>query len=458
MTPAGFARNIPLGLAMYGLCSDGLIGRDLVDYLAALGGRYPYDQKFYLESLLHRNPNNLGLMDAYLAVLQALSRNSFGIMHASLPGYAPPLYFRGMTTDVLNIRQIFRDLEYAFEFASPPRRILDLGAYGGYAAIFLANRFPDAEIVCVEPSRTNFRLLRMNTLPYENIKQVHGAVWSHPTQLRLIERIGGDWGSIFDEREGSELDGVRAYTVLELLELAGWQDADYIKCDIEGGELEVFSDPGASGWLSTVTCVSVETHDRFKPGCTDAVEAALPKERFEQARSGEFHVFRRIPDSGVVAAIEGQGTAGKSRRPSLIILAPQTPRLYRFDRVNVSQEEWGFCTIDEDTFQLHPNPPGQGRAELKFYLDLSCQRRFSTLCHLGDQSLWPVTYSVRLVGDNGRSALDETRLVAPGERLKWEFDVPERQGPYDLILGTEMLPPATSNGYAWAQWTRPMLR
>lgn len=421
-----------------------------MDYLTALGSRYPYGQKFYLEELLHRSPSNLGLMDAYFTGLLALSRSGFGVMHASLPGYDPPIFFRGMTTDIFNMQQIFRHKEYGFEFASPPGRILDLGAYGGYAAIFLANRFPNAEIVCVEPSRTNFRLLCMNTLPYENIRRVHGAVWHEPARLSLVDRIGGDWGSIFGEQHGTQSEGVQAYTVPGLLNLVGWPSADYVKCDIEGAELEIFADPAAADWLSDVSCVSVETHDRFKPGCTEAVEAALPPTRFERQRSGEFHVFTRV-------AGQAKSIADKASGPELILLTPQTLRLRRFDRVNVPPEAWGFCIVDDETFQLHPKPPGEGQAEIRFHLNLSGQRQFSSRCQLTDKSEWPVAFSVRLVGD-GRSAFDESTMVAPGQVLDWELDIPQREGPYELILGTEMVPPATTNGFAWAQWTRPALR
>jgi FkbM family methyltransferase len=77
-----------------------------------------------------------------------------------------------------NFAQIFLNREYGFPIPFKPRRILDLGAYVGFAAIFLAQRFPDAEIVCVEPSAENFRLLMLNTSAYSNIRQINAAVWS----------------------------------------------------------------------------------------------------------------------------------------------------------------------------------------------------------------------------------------------------------------------------------------
>ncbi len=377
-------------------------------------------------------------------------------MHASLPGYDSPLFFRGMTTDLFNMQQIFQHREYGFDFQQQPHRILDLGAYGGYAAVYFANRFPNAQILCVEPSPTNFRLLCLNTAPYENVKRIHGAIWHKATRLQLTEQIGGDWGNVFHERNDESTMGVPAYTVTDVINSAGWPGADYVKCDIEGGELEIFSDPNAAHWLSNVSCVSVETHDRFKPGCIDAVEKALPPSLYAHKRSGEFHVFTRLKDSILVSGQEG-AEPEEDDSPEVILLIPQTMRLRRFDRVNVLPDQWGFLPIDDETFQLHPRSPGEGRAEIRFHLNLSRQRMFSAQCHLPGRSQGDVEFSVRLIG-NTRTAFAESRIVAPGQTLDLRLDLPQREGPYQLALGTEMAPSAPSNGYAWAQWARPCLR
>lgn len=424
-----------------------------MDYLAALGGRYPYEQKFTLESMMHRDPENAGLLDPYFASLNALARSSFGIMHASLPGYYPPIFFRGSTSDVLNMRQIFRHLEYGFDFKVPPRRILDLGAYCGYAAIFLARRFPNAEIICVEPSETNFRVLTMNTLPYENIGRIHGAVWHRSAQLNLVARMGGHWGNIFQEGEAKieNSESPRAYTVSELLQMAGWPCADYIKCDVEGAELEIFSDPNSATWLRGVSCVSVETHDRFKPGCTDAVEAALPATHYERRRSGEFHVF--FPnDTPPPAPSEDSGHAAE-----VILLAPRTLRVRRFDLVNVPPHSWGFQLIDDDTFLLHPTPPGEARSEIRFHLDLGGQSRFTAACNVAGGGSERVVFSLRIVKDE-RTVIEESRVATPDQTLHFATDIPRRTGPCEVILGTAMADGAKTNGRAWACWTRPVLQ
>ena len=256
-----------------------------------------YGQKFDLEGLLYRGVDSFNVLDAYFRTLSTLATSRPGILYASLPGYCAPLFFRGMSTDIFNLRQIFVQKEYSFKFVGTPKRILDLGAYCGYAAVYLANRFPSAEIFCVEPSPENSQLLRMNTAPYENIRTVNAAAWHRTTKLRLVDKVGGDWGSVFAEQDDAE-GGIPGLTILQILQLAGWLNADYVKCDVEGAELELFSDPHAPNWIAGVSCISVEVHDRFKPGCTEAVERALPEANFARRRSGEFHVFdRKVPAS-----------------------------------------------------------------------------------------------------------------------------------------------------------------
>lgn len=49
---------------------------------------------------------------------------------------------------------------------------------------------------------------------------------------------------------------------------------DMLKVDIEGAELEVFSQAAAE-WLSRVNLIIVETHDRFRPGSDSAVRKAI---------------------------------------------------------------------------------------------------------------------------------------------------------------------------------------
>lgn len=63
---------------------------------------------------------------------------------------------------------------------------------------------------------------------------------------------------------------VRAYTVDELMRLGGIESVDLLKMDIETAEIEVLSN--AEPWIGRVRMLVIETHDRFRPGCSVALE------------------------------------------------------------------------------------------------------------------------------------------------------------------------------------------
>ena len=92
-----------------------------------------------------------------------------------------------------------------------------------------------------------------------------------------------------------DADSVPAMTIPEIVRRAGFPRIDLLKVDIEGAELELFS-RNTQDWLPGVQQLVIETHDRFKPVATAAVQAAMQGLDFDQRRSGENLVFiRRRP-------------------------------------------------------------------------------------------------------------------------------------------------------------------
>ena len=86
---------------------------------------------------------------------------------------------------------------------------------------------------------------------------------------------------------------VRAVTVKELLEHAGASRVDLVKIDIEGSELELFSEN--TDWVASVGMLVLELHDRFRPGCREALDRALARSgvHFRESHRGEDVVFVR---------------------------------------------------------------------------------------------------------------------------------------------------------------------
>jgi FkbM family methyltransferase len=165
------------------------------------------------------------------------------------------------------LKGIFLDDEYALAevLEAAPRRILDLGANIGMAAIVLAAQFPEAQFLLVEPDPRNLERLQ-NTLRWNGLAAdvVGSAVAPSAGRLRL--RIGQDPTCSALETSTMHVlpDSVEVdvCTVDELLFRAGWDGVDLVKIDIEGTEEELLTKNNA--WLARTQALVVEIH----PACS----------------------------------------------------------------------------------------------------------------------------------------------------------------------------------------------
>ena len=82
---------------------------------------------------------------------------------------------------------------------------------------------------------------------------------------------------------------VDALTVSSLCERFQIKSIDLLKVDIEGAEIELFSH---DAWVDRVSCIMIELHDRFRPGCTEVVHRSLDH-NFEFSDRGDVRTFTR---------------------------------------------------------------------------------------------------------------------------------------------------------------------
>lgn len=210
-------------------------------------------------------------------------------------GFKTPIYLRRGTSDVRNFRQIF--IQDAFSFLPiRPRTILDLGGYIGLASLALAQRYPDARILLVEPDPDNFLLAELNCRPFPNITCLRAGVWSKAGHLTVDNRTLGDWGIMM--REVAETDApplrIACHSVGDLIERAGFSGGvDFLKIDIEGSEKALFDDPNAHEWVDRCKVISCELHDRMVPGCTESYRSLMAGRGFVQGRDFEREYYLR---------------------------------------------------------------------------------------------------------------------------------------------------------------------
>ena len=383
----------------------------------------------------------------YLQRLSQLDKAHVGVASFCWPGVPYPVYFRCGTSDLASFVQIFERGEYGFPIGFQPRRILDLGAYVGYASVYFAIKFPTASIIAVEPATDNFRILSLNTLAYPNIRVINAGVWGARTRL-LVQREGGqDWGTRLKLGE-NEQNSVEAFTIPEILDQSGWSDFDYLKCDIEGSELSVFRESG-DYIAATVNCCAIETHDAIAPGASELVARCFDPASFFHTRSGEFDVFLRRDVRDVK----------DGHPPQLEILKP-SQGVRRISLVNVPEAPWGFYMFGGNSCQLHPGQDTIGAPEVSLEVNLQGQSFFE--CDLGVEN--PLGFAVRFVlqvrsiGDDEAVVFEASRIVNAGGQWNWLQPLPTLNGSYRVALRTTMAESGQTNHQARANWIGPKFR
>lgn len=182
-----------------------------------------------------------------------------------------PFCLRIPTSDIPTYRQVFINHEYRFNAENPPHVIVDAGANIGLAAIYFANKYPDARIIAIEPEISNYELLKHNVAPYTNITPVQSALWHKNEEVNLIDPGFGKWAFMTEENTAKTnisrhvCHAVMGMTVDKIIRDYNLERIDVLKIDIEGAEKEVFSD--TSAWIECVDSIIIELHERMKPGC-----------------------------------------------------------------------------------------------------------------------------------------------------------------------------------------------
>jgi len=211
---------------------------------------------------------------------------------ARAAGIKHPVRLRPKTTDVIVYKEVLLDGQYNIDLPFVPQTIVDAGANIGMASIFYAKKYPKAKIIAIEPESSNFALLLRNVARYPNITAIRAAIWNRDGQINVGERdpdkqASGNWAFVTREGDGVQ---VRAITMQTLMAEMNLGSIDLLKIDIEGAEKEVFEQ---CNWLDRVRALAVELHDRFKPGCSAAVNSATLE--FTRLQRGEITFFMRHP-------------------------------------------------------------------------------------------------------------------------------------------------------------------
>jgi FkbM family methyltransferase len=203
-----------------------------------------------------------------------------------------PIRLRAGTSDAEVFIQVFGDRQADFPVFGDPAVIVDAGANIGLTAIVLATRFPLAKVLALEVDRRNFSVLEENIRGYANIQPMLKGLWSKKTNIQITNPQADSWAFQTSEAQGNGQPSIEALGVQDILCHFGYPKIDLLKIDIEGGEYEVFRD-GVEDWIDSIGMIAVEVHDRFRPGCTEAIRRALEPHGFVESPWSEYLLFRR---------------------------------------------------------------------------------------------------------------------------------------------------------------------
>jgi FkbM family methyltransferase len=394
-----------------------------------------------LESAMRSDPSNWALRKEYFGVLEEMSRRHLGVFYANLPDVATPLMIRASTSDIWNLRQIFLDGDCMSEpymygdygFAMPrPRRILDLGAYCGYSAVYFANRFPEAKIVCVEPPGANFDALCVNTSVYSNIRRLAAAVWTERTTVHRSGHVLGDWGNQFAPSDCGVDDTIPAYSISDILAMNGWDHVDLVKCLLVGAQVDVLTQPQRP-WADQVLLVATKPPKGLwpRPDDEDRLLAAFPEPVFQQIRNQNLILaFRRRSGASVVQLCT---------KTDLLSLVPSSPGLCRVELANIS-DRFDFYKFDDAGLCLKPNPPGEPPASVIWHLNLHQHSGFLATVVSGPSPSSSSQIAIKLIISDPMSRAiraNEKLCVASAKKQSWMVHFPSLSGAHDITLSAE---------------------
>lgn len=184
-----------------------------------------------------------------------------------------PMYLRPGTYDYITFREMFVSREngeyssFIEEVKGPVNYILDVGTNSGYSIGFFLREWPAARVTGVEPFEPNVRLAQKslaNLIEKGQVRLHHCFAGSSSGEAPLVS---GESGGSNTFRKGDQTSNDRG-EVVESCPVRSISDIlaadrpegsiDVMKCDVEGGEREIFD--SCAPWISRVRYIVIELH------------------------------------------------------------------------------------------------------------------------------------------------------------------------------------------------------
>jgi FkbM family methyltransferase len=198
-------------------------------------------------------------------------------------------FFRPKTSDEGVIAQIFQKADYNLgrlrrgaeltargNLVAGDRAplIIDAGANIGASALYFAYSFRKAQVVAIEPERSNFELLEANTAG-TSVQCIHAALAARHGQVDVVDTGEGNWGfrtagsGDAAIAGGKSAETVGCVTINDIYKAQAQRCTPFmVKIDIEGGESELFA--SNTEWVAKTPLIIIELHDWLLTGSANS--------------------------------------------------------------------------------------------------------------------------------------------------------------------------------------------
>ena len=201
---------------------------------------------------------------------------------------APAVFWNGQSIHnaggrggfVDTVVEIFGLCEYTTGGFYTPRDgdvILDIGANIGLFSIWVARQAPRASVLAFEPFVENCDAMRRNLAGWpHHITLWNAAIGATAGHGAIIDGGARSLDHHLAATGGESPTGpsVEIITLDQAIRLSGAPRADFVKIDIEGGELDVFEASDVSV-LSKIIRLAIEYHDNIRPGTLQRLRQIL---------------------------------------------------------------------------------------------------------------------------------------------------------------------------------------
>lgn len=204
--------------------------------------------------------------------------------------YGTTFHLRPHTSDLYTFDQVFIQDQYKLKYPFIPRTIVDAGANIGLSAVYFSHRFPDAQVVAIEPDKANFAVLKQNCVDYSRIEAHCAGVWSTDSYLTIINAEATNNSFQVVATTADDASAIPAVCLPTIMKRHNWPVIDLLKVDIEGSEKELFS-TNYEAWLPHVRMLLVEVHDTMQMGSSAAVFRAISQYNFSFDMKHENLIF-----------------------------------------------------------------------------------------------------------------------------------------------------------------------